>query len=159
LPRHADVAQDHAMTTDQASTAPGGALEVIDPEECLRLLAAQPVGRLGYCIRGVPHIEPVNFAVHEGDVVVNFATGTKLAAAARDAWFTLEVDDIDPQTRTGWSVTVTGPVGWAESEEQKARLGEVVHPWAPGEKPYFMLIKPERVSGRRIVRGTDTQPR
>jgi nitroimidazol reductase NimA-like FMN-containing flavoprotein (pyridoxamine 5'-phosphate oxidase superfamily) len=147
------------MSPDKPGATAGSSLEVIDPEECLKLLAAQPVGRLGYCIRGAPHIEPVNFAVHDGDVVVNFATGTKLAAAARDALFTLEVDDIDPQARTGWSVTVTGPAAWVESEERKARLGEVVRPWAPGDKPYFMLIKPERVSGRRIVRGTGTQSR
>jgi nitroimidazol reductase NimA-like FMN-containing flavoprotein (pyridoxamine 5'-phosphate oxidase superfamily) len=146
------------MTTEKDGATSGDALEVIDRDECLRLLAAQPIGRLGYCIRGTPHIEPVNFAVYEGDVVVNFATGTKLAAAARDALFTLEVDEIDPQTRTGWSVRVTGPAGWVESDAQKARLGEVVRPWAPGERPYYMLIKPEQVSGRRIVRSTDTQP-
>jgi len=144
------------MSPEQVGATAGDALEVIDQDECMKLLVAQPVGRLGYCIRGVPHIEPVNFVVDEGDVVVNFARGTKLAAAARDALFTLEVDNIDPQTRTGWSVTVTGPAGWVESEEQKARLGKVVQPWAPGAKPYFMLIKPERVSGRRIVRSTGT---
>jgi hypothetical protein len=47
---------------------------------------------------------------------------------------------------------VTGPADWVEDEDEKARLGEVVQPWAPGEKPYFMRIKTEQVSGRRIVR-------
>jgi nitroimidazol reductase NimA-like FMN-containing flavoprotein (pyridoxamine 5'-phosphate oxidase superfamily) len=146
------------MTTEPSSTTPGAELQVLDAEECLRLLGGQPVGRLGYCIRGMPHIEPVNFTVHEGDVVVNFATGTKLAAAARDALFTLEVDQIDQQTRTGWSVTVTGPADWVESEDAKARLGEIVRPWAPGEKPYFMRIRRERISGRRIVRDAGSTP-
>ena len=146
------------MTTEQPAAISGAALEVITIDECMRLLAAQQVGRLGYCIRGEPHIEPVNFAIYEGDLVVNFATGTKLAAAARDALFTLEVDAIDAEIRTGWSVTVTGPAGWVESEAQKARLSETVQPWAPGQKPYYMLIKPDRVSGRRIVRTASTPP-
>jgi uncharacterized protein len=60
------------------SATSGDTLEVIDQDECLRLLAERPIGRLGYCIRGTPHIEPVNFAVYEGDVVVNFASHGRL---------------------------------------------------------------------------------
>jgi hypothetical protein len=35
------------MTTEDSATS-GDTLDVIDRDECLRLLAAQPIGRLGY---------------------------------------------------------------------------------------------------------------
>jgi nitroimidazol reductase NimA-like FMN-containing flavoprotein (pyridoxamine 5'-phosphate oxidase superfamily) len=129
-----------------------GTFDVIEPKECLDLLAAQQVGRLAYCVRGAPMIEPVNFIVDAGQVVIRIATGTKLAAVARDGLLALEVDEFDLETRSGWDVTVTGSPEWVSSEAEKARLEELLHPWAPGGKPYFVKIQPERVSGRRIVR-------
>jgi nitroimidazol reductase NimA-like FMN-containing flavoprotein (pyridoxamine 5'-phosphate oxidase superfamily) len=131
---------------------PSSVFQVIDPDECLDLLGTREVGRLAYCVRGAPMIEPVNFVVDAGDVVIRIATGTKLAAVARDGVLCLEADDLDLATRTGWDVTVTGSPEWVENEAELSRLGGLLHPWAPGERPFFVRIKPERISGRRIVR-------
>jgi len=35
-----------------------GTFDVIEPKECLDLLATQQVGRLAYCVRRAPLIEP-----------------------------------------------------------------------------------------------------
>ena len=51
---------------------------------------------------------PVTFAVLDHAVVLRTAADTRLAAAADGAVRAFEVDEVDPVTRTGWSVVVTG---------------------------------------------------
>jgi len=53
-------------------------LDVLEREECLRLLGEEVVGRLGFVDLGQPLILPVNFEL-DGDVVVfRSAESTKL---------------------------------------------------------------------------------
>ena len=88
--------------------------EPLGEAECLRLLAAGGVGRIGYSGRFGPTILPVNFALH-GQTIV-FRTGqhspmgedlrTGMADAAYKVAF--EVDEISPATREGWSILVQG---------------------------------------------------
>src|SRR5688572_32374595 len=82
-------------------------LEIIPRKECLLLLAGQKVGRLGFVIDGQPMVLPVNYGI-QGDVVV-FRTGegTKLDAA-RLGKVAFEIDEVDVESRTGWSVVVQG---------------------------------------------------
>jgi hypothetical protein len=41
-------------------------LERLDRDECLRLLASVPVGRLIFTVNALPMVRPVNFALMEG---------------------------------------------------------------------------------------------
>ena len=82
-------------------------LEVLDEDECFELMATMEVGRLAVVSGGVPLIFPVNYAVVDGNVVIRTAPGTKLTAAGRNQ-VTIEADEIDPATHTGWSVVVRG---------------------------------------------------
>ena len=57
---------------------------VIPRAECLRLLAGQTVGRLGFVVHGRPMVLPVNYVL-VGDLIV-FRTGEGwLAESLRDA--------------------------------------------------------------------------
>jgi uncharacterized protein len=88
--------------------------------------------------------------------VMRMAEGTKLAAADH-ANVTFEVDEIDQQTRSGWSVLVRGlaeEVTSAHRAELIARTEATdVTPWAPGEHGHWMRLIPQAISGRRIVPG------
>jgi hypothetical protein len=121
-------------------------------DECLRLLASVPVGRLGFVRDGEVNVLPVNHAVDNQDVVFRAAYGSKLAAAAQQDSVAFEVDHYDPAERVGWSVLLTGK---AELVLEDAEIGGLdrlgLRPWgARVAAPYWIRIRPTAVTGRRI---------
>src|SRR4029453_19307331 len=82
-------------------------LEVLDHDECLRLLAADEVGRLALVDGGAPVVFPVNYGLDGEAIVFRTAPGTKLAVGPRGP-VAFEVDAFDRTTRTGWSIVATG---------------------------------------------------
>ena len=56
-------------------------LHVLSRYECLHLLAAGHVGRIGLSVQALPVVLPVNYAVLDGGVVLRSGAGTKLDAA------------------------------------------------------------------------------
>lgn len=130
------------------------ATEVIDVDECMRLLATQSVGRLAVVAGRYPRIIPVNFALDQGIVVFRTGPGTKLDAAQhRNVAF--EVDEVDLAGRSGWSVLVTGMaevVTDRHSDEVVERSqGLAIDPFESGEKRHWVRILPDEVTGRRIT--------
>ena len=83
-------------------------LEVLDAEECLRLLGTKTLGRIGVSIDALPAVLPVNSVLDGDQVIIRTSRGTKLSAATRHNIVAFEVDDIDPPTGIGWSVMVRG---------------------------------------------------
>ncbi|MFC6707106.1 pyridoxamine 5'-phosphate oxidase family protein [Flexivirga alba] len=133
----------------QTSTHPR--TQQLTTEQCIALLQEAAVGRLGVIVAGRPEIYPVNHAVHEGDILFRSGSGTKLDAAVGEH-VAFEVDGYDAETKTAWSVLVTGLA------TEVARLHEVldllrlpVFPWEPGAKPHLVRIHPETISGRRFA--------
>jgi nitroimidazol reductase NimA-like FMN-containing flavoprotein (pyridoxamine 5'-phosphate oxidase superfamily) len=120
-------------------------------EECLRLMASAPVGRIIYTRRAMPAVELVNFTMDGADIVVRTSASGKLAAAIRGAVVAFEADNYDPATRTGWSVTAVGQASEVTDPARIERLRTTgPHPWVPGDHPYFMRISPGMLSGRRV---------
>jgi uncharacterized protein len=126
-------------------------LEVLPFEECLRLLASVPVGRVGFVAEGEVVMLPVNHLVDGTDVVFRTAFGSKLAAAEGQKVAAFEADHYDQQTRSGWSVLVSGRVELVEAEADVSRLSRRgLHPWATtGQRPFWIRIRPTSVSGRQ----------
>ncbi len=128
-------------------------LEIIDPDECRRLLAGDEVGRLAVIDGGTPGIFPVNYLVDGDSIVFRTAAGTKLDAGRRHP-VAFEIDDFDRESRTGWSVVVSGhlveaaPFDTATLERVQALPLES---WAGGDKPHWVRLVPSRISGRRIL--------
>ncbi|MFI7705616.1 pyridoxamine 5'-phosphate oxidase family protein [Nonomuraea sp. NPDC049480] len=128
-------------------------LQVLSPEECLRLLASAPIGRIVFTDRALPAVQPVNFYLDGETIVIRTTIGSKLAAATRRAVVAFEVDELDPEMRTGWSVTVVGHARAVEAPQEIARLATLpLEPWAPGSRDHYILVEAEQVSGRRITR-------
>ena len=138
------------------STTDGAALEEIPEEECYRLIAGQQLGRLGVNADQQPLIFPVNFLMDGSVVVIRTDPGTKLSAAA-NAPVTFEVDAIDQQHRSGWSVLIRGRAEEVTGEERAALIERAgassVQPWAPGEHGHWLRLVAEHVTGRRLVPG------
>jgi nitroimidazol reductase NimA-like FMN-containing flavoprotein (pyridoxamine 5'-phosphate oxidase superfamily) len=129
-------------------------LEVLDRRECLALLAATPVGRIIFTHRALPAVEPVNFVLDGDTIVIRTGPGAKLTAAGKNAVVAFEIDEIDINEHTGWSVTVVGRSEEVRDEAERSRLARLpLRPWAPGEHDHFIRIRIEVVTGRRIPDG------
>lgn len=127
--------------------------EVIEREECLRLLEEEEVGRVGVSDHGSPLVLPVNYVLDGDTVVFRTAPGTKLEAALR-APVAFEVDRVDRATRSGWSVVVRGVAEEVTSFSGpgvRQRLESLpLDTWAPGKKGCLVRIVPGSITGRRV---------
>lgn len=130
-------------------------LEVLEEEECLALLAAGQVGRVGVVVDGQPLVFPVNYVFEGRSVIVRTAFGTMLSGASL-ALVAFEIDDFDADRRSGWSVMVQG-VGNDVTDAldlTSEHLQTVeVDPWAPGSRPRLLRIDARTITGRRFRGG------
>ena len=136
-------------------------LEDIPEAECLELLAATPVGRLGFVTEhGEPLILPVNHIIDDGDVAFRTTVGTKLDVAERLAGSTVvfEVDNYAAAERTGWSVIVKGTIEPVVDIVRATRLDRVGHHvWSDDvARNRWVVVMPTSVTGKRVVKpGSD----
>ena len=132
-------------------------LERLSAAECRRLLPAAAVGRLAVATPNFPTLEPVAFAVVEGELVVAVRAGSPGDALAPGTVVAFEADVLDPVLRHGWSVVVKGPV-----EELDADVVPLVTPslgpWPVATTDRLLLIRSERITGQRVVSGLPTPP-
>lgn len=147
----ADIARDvleRRELTDGLDRAAGlqgeRQLVALTRDECLRLLATRRLGRLAFIHRaGLPLILPVNYVIADDAVFIHSGPGPKMQAAERGDLVSIEVDDIDEDSHSGWSVVVTGKASRVRGQES----GEP-EPWAPGPRFYLLRIPLSQVSGR-----------
>jgi nitroimidazol reductase NimA-like FMN-containing flavoprotein (pyridoxamine 5'-phosphate oxidase superfamily) len=134
------------------SAGDGRQLEVLDDDECHRMLARSVIGRLAYTEGALPAIQPVHFTMHRGRVLIPTSAGSKVAAASRGAVVAFEVDDFDAESRTGWNVTVVGQAQVVSAPADVAALDRLgVAAWAPADVPCYIAVDTTVVTGRRIV--------
>jgi uncharacterized protein len=128
-------------------------IEVIEPDECLALLAGEEVGRLGVVIGGCPEIFPVNYVADPDGVVFGTDAGSKLAAACQGP-VVFEVDELDRATKSAWSVVIHGrahEVPAPETSAFRAAMSRLsLYPWTGMAKPYLVRVVPTTTTGRRI---------
>ena len=154
------MAEQPSAAGGARAPGPAGAVtEALDEAECLRLIAAGGVGRIGYLGRFGPTILPVNFELYEQTIVfrtgLHSPMGEDLRTGIADAEYKVafEIDEISPATREGWSILIQGSAHHVDSEAELAAVRQSgVQAWAGGEKELFLRITPARITGRRILR-------
>ncbi len=126
-------------------------LEVLNRTQCLDLLQRVRVGRLVFTEDALPAVQPVNFRLWRDDVVIRVAGGAKLAAAAHNIVVAFEADELDPDLRTGWSVTVVGHAQQITDMDELVEVsGTFVQPWVDGRRDHFVRIRAEKMTGRHF---------
>lgn len=127
-------------------------LELLDEADALALPASAGVGRVGVSIGSLPAIFPVNYGFVDGHIVFRTTPGSKLAVASAGAVVAFEVDDYERADRSGWSVLVVGRSEVVRDLDAAFKvLTAGIEPWAGGIRTGIVRIRPELVSGRRIV--------
>jgi len=125
-------------------------LERLGAAESRRLLPGAAVGRLVVPDAHFPAVEPVSFALVEGELVVAVSAGSAGDAVAAGTVVAFEVDVLDRRLRQGWSVVVSGAVEDLDAEVA-GLVRPLVSPWPAGPGDRLFLVRSERVSGQRIV--------
>jgi nitroimidazol reductase NimA-like FMN-containing flavoprotein (pyridoxamine 5'-phosphate oxidase superfamily) len=126
-------------------------LEVLDREQCLELLLTVRVGRLVFTEDGLPAVHPVNFRMYRGNVVIRVGGGEKLHAATEESVVAFQADELEPDLRTGWSVTVVGHASLITDVDELVDLSGIwLRPWVDGKRDRFVRIQTEKVTGRRL---------
>ncbi|WP_199737051.1 MULTISPECIES: pyridoxamine 5'-phosphate oxidase family protein [Micromonospora] len=128
------------------------ALRKMPRAEAMRLVASVRVGRVVFTQRALPAIRPVNHVVLDGLVV--FGTHRDSAVATQTAGaptvVAYEVDQIDEEQRSGWSVVVTGLAVRVEAGERADRYHGRLRPWV-GVADHLIAVTPRLVTGFRLV--------
>jgi nitroimidazol reductase NimA-like FMN-containing flavoprotein (pyridoxamine 5'-phosphate oxidase superfamily) len=128
------------------------AFRVLDRQECLRLLAKVPVGRVIYTRQALPAVLPVNFSLDtDASVLLATSPGSDLVRAVDGTVVAFEADEFHAETRSGWSVIVTGRAGVVTDPAEHERLARTgPASWMPLRETVFVRIEAEMVTGREL---------
>ncbi|HYI46458.1 MAG TPA: pyridoxamine 5'-phosphate oxidase family protein [Actinomycetota bacterium] len=130
----------------------GRTMEQLDRKECMKLMERHPacVGRVA--LPGPrPVIFPVNYAVDGDHIVFRTDPGTKFHAAVHKSFVAFEVDWVEPTWQIGWSVVVRGQAHVVADPDELERVRKLpLFPWVDGDKEFFVSIKTDLISGRRL---------
>jgi len=124
-------------------------MEVLSIPECEQRLRPGGLGILALSGVAAPVLRPVNFAFHEGSVLVRTGEGQILEAAQASEPAAFVISEVDRLEHTGWSVVVTGNL------VERSSLGPVadvpLRPWARAAKHHIVGISINEISGRQIA--------
>jgi uncharacterized protein len=140
----------HERFGDQESTQE---FAPISPARCQELLESQSVGRVAWQAADGPQILPVTYAWHDGTIIFRTSPYGVLSELVRPTDIALEIDELDQESRQGWSVVVQGRAQGVAEPDQLVRMwtvgGDV--PWASGIRNVFIQIIPRRITGRAVA--------
>ena len=121
---------------------------------CRERLAGGTIGRVAWSNDKGPQVLPVTYVLHDDQIVFRTDPRGPLATLQGGEPAVFEVDDFDPSTRHGWSVVVRGrayATRRSARAEQLWREADPV-PWAAGDRPLFISITLDELTGRVINR-------
>ncbi|AWB92811.1 pyridoxamine 5'-phosphate oxidase family protein [Aeromicrobium chenweiae] len=132
-----------------------GRFTEIPQDECLELMQTTTVGWLAFVDGEGQQLLPVNFVLDGSDIYFRTMAGSTISSLADgndDVAFA--VDHREEIYQKGWDVTAHGPTARVEDPDLIAQVaaGARPRPWAPGERDVLIVLRPRRISGRRVRR-------
>jgi len=150
---HHDLMEGRSdLPPGQAGAAARPVLARLSERECWDKLGTHGLGRIALPSDPGPAVFPVNYVVDAKTVI--YRTAEQGAAAPESgASVSFETDRIDDDLSQGWSVLVTGSAERIEDAAAAERLAERhdLEPWAGGNRPLWVRVRPEHVTGRHIT--------
>ena len=125
----------------------------LDDAEAIRLLASVSYGRVVFTLKTLPAIRPVNHLLDDGRIIIRTQLSSAISTALRSSdgvVVAYEADSIDPQTRSGWSVVVTGRASTITNPDQVLRYEQLLHPWL-NHADTVVAIEPGIITGFHII--------
>jgi uncharacterized protein len=126
------------------------AVELPD-EECWRRLASRSIGRVAFWTGDGPQIYPVNYVVDSDRIVLRVSAYGPLVINSQHGEVAFEVDELDGELHTGWSLIAVGAASVLEGDEaREMRNLRLLMPWAAGSRSAYVAIAPRRLTGRQF---------
>lgn len=123
----------------------------LGPEECRELLSAGVIGRLAFATPDGPRIVPLNYAIVDDTIVLRTTPYSEVARYAVGTEAAFEVDELNHQRQTGWSVVAVGRIEeMSVAELQELRSLWVPRPWAGGLRNVYLRLRWRQLTGRRL---------
>jgi nitroimidazol reductase NimA-like FMN-containing flavoprotein (pyridoxamine 5'-phosphate oxidase superfamily) len=136
----------------QREAARNPVLHTLSEAECRARIALGGVGRFLFVEAGRgPVAIPVNFRMHDGDIVFRTSADGSIASSVGESPVSFDVDHLDETLSEGWSVLLSGTarvVSDEREQEQVAALG--IASWAGGERDTYVRLTPHQITGRSI---------
>lgn len=148
-----------AEEAETIADAPDRQLVPITSAEVLPLLGTVRIGRIAYMHRALPSVQAVSHMIDNGSIIIK-THGRPPAispAGSGTAILAYEADAIDPETFSGWRVTVTGQATLVRDHEQIARYQQVLPPWPSSGQGQYIRLQPSILTGYRFL-GLAQQP-
>jgi nitroimidazol reductase NimA-like FMN-containing flavoprotein (pyridoxamine 5'-phosphate oxidase superfamily) len=122
-------------------------------DECWRLLAGMPLGRIVFTMNALPAIRPVNHMIDEKTIIIRSHLGAGIVKRAADEATVVcyEADELDPVRHTGWSVIATGLARLIREPAAIARYQQLLKPWVQREMDYVIAIEPQIITGIHLL--------
>ena len=82
--------------------------DFLDIDECYAMLASREIGRVVFRQGALPIVTPARYVVSGLDLYLSTGPQVEQHEGINGAVVAFEVDELDPHTGEGWTVTVTG---------------------------------------------------
>jgi nitroimidazol reductase NimA-like FMN-containing flavoprotein (pyridoxamine 5'-phosphate oxidase superfamily) len=136
-----------------------GRLAELTPYDCWALLEDVEIGRVAWSAPDGPAIVPVNITVADGALWFRTAPYAALVEHCRGGGrVAVEVDQLEPARKAGWSVVVTGAAEVVDGDDVPAAV-HLLDTWAPGSRTAHVRVDAAQVTGRRLTPPRPDPPR
>jgi nitroimidazol reductase NimA-like FMN-containing flavoprotein (pyridoxamine 5'-phosphate oxidase superfamily) len=127
-------------------------LEELSYDQCLQLLRAGDVGRIGVVVDDAPIVVPVNYRLVETVGLTFLALRTRPGNAIERGGLLVafEIDGLDQAHQQGWSVLVRGTLHHVNPDETDFKERFDSHPWLLSERDAWLVIQPFAITGRQL---------
>lgn len=124
----------------------------LDAGECWRLVGDHGIGRVVFAGDTWTQIVPTTYDAVNGTAYFRAPTFGELARRVDGHTASLQVDDLDRDTLTGWSVLMTGTAHRVEDAATVASLWSLgrPHAWFPGKQTQWIALPVDTMRGQRV---------
>jgi nitroimidazol reductase NimA-like FMN-containing flavoprotein (pyridoxamine 5'-phosphate oxidase superfamily) len=124
----------------------------LSSDECSMLLRTGVVGRIAFTTPDGPHIIPVNYSVVDDSIIVRTAAYSVLGTYGIVAKVAFQIDQVDYEYWTGWSVLARGRTEAIADADEIQRINQAwaPHPWAAGQRNLYLAVRWTELTGRRL---------
>jgi nitroimidazol reductase NimA-like FMN-containing flavoprotein (pyridoxamine 5'-phosphate oxidase superfamily) len=126
------------------------AIHVLASAECERLLRQECFGRLVLETPEGPEIFPVNYAVQGDAIVVRTSSSGTIARYGHDAEVVFEIDLVDQEYWSGWSVVARGRGELVGDPSDDVPAGRRVRSWVDEDRDSELRMVWRELTGRRV---------
>lgn len=136
-----------------------GHIEELDERTSRERLRRVGTARVVHVVADEPQIAVVNIGMDGDDVVVRCTRGSRLATALATpgAPVLIQADELDPASRSGWSVVARGRMTPVLDQVETTRLDRTMPPsWILGDVGgTWLRLTVDEISGREVGGAVD----